>query len=101
MAEIAVSTADREIHHETAHHGPQGIMKYLWSTDHKVIAMQYLFTGMAMGVLGGLRAYVFRMQLAFPGMSVPGCGEGWPGEGSALASHQGSSASLSVAMPGP
>ena len=54
------------------HHGPRGIMKYLWSTDHKVIAMQYLFTGMFMGVIGGLMAYVFRMQLAFPGISVPG-----------------------------
>ena len=27
--------------------------KYLWSTDHKVIAMQYMFTGMAMALIGG------------------------------------------------
>ena len=26
---------------------------YLWSTDHKVIAMQYLFTGMLMALIGG------------------------------------------------
>lgn len=48
--------------------------KYLFSTDHKMIAMQYLFTGMFMGLFGGLLAYVFRMQLAFPGISVPGYG---------------------------
>ena len=56
-------------------HAPQSFFhKYLWSTDHKVIAMQYLFTGMAMGLIGAFMAYVFRMQLAFPGSSVPGWG---------------------------
>ena len=29
--------------------------------------MQYLFTGMFMALIGGFFAYVFRMQLAFPG----------------------------------
>jgi len=48
--------------------------KYLFSTDHKMIAMQYMFTGIFMGLLGGFMVYVFRMQLAYPGMSVPGFG---------------------------
>lgn len=48
--------------------------KYLFSTDHKMIAMQYLFTGAFMGMVGAFLAYVFRMQIAFPGMSVPGFG---------------------------
>ena len=26
--------------------------KYLWSTDHKIIALQYTFTGMAMAMIG-------------------------------------------------
>ena len=62
--------------HEAAHdHGPQGFAsKYLFSTDHKVIAMQYLFTGMLMALVGGFFAYVFRMQLAYPGEPVPGFG---------------------------
>lgn len=47
---------------------------YLYSTDHKIIAMQYLLTGMAMAVIGGFFAYVFRMQLAFPGKEVLGYG---------------------------
>ena len=33
--------------------------------------MQYLFTGMLMALIGGFMAYVFRMQLAFPGEAVP------------------------------
>ncbi len=41
-------------------------MKYLWSTDHKMIAMQYLFTGMFMALIGGFFAYVFRMQIGVP-----------------------------------
>lgn len=53
----------------------QGLFKkYLFSTDHKMIGMQYLFTGIFMGLTGAFMVYVFRMQLAFPGMSVPGFG---------------------------
>jgi cytochrome c oxidase subunit 1 len=86
-------------HDAHEHHGPQGIMKYLWSTDHKVIAMQYLFTGMFMGVIGGLMAYVFRMQLAFPGISVPGFGVVSPGEYNSLVTNHGSIMIFWVAMP--
>ena len=50
---------------------PAASSKYLFSTDHKMIAMQYMFTGMAMALIGGFFAYVFRMQMAFPGMDVP------------------------------
>ncbi len=39
-----------------------------------MIAMQYLFTGMAMALIGGFFAYTFRMQIAFPGIHVPGYG---------------------------
>ena len=75
MSDTAVAVQHDEHDAHAGHHGPQGILKYLWSTDHKVIAMQYLFTGMFMAVIGGFMAYVFRMQLAFPGISVPGFGQ--------------------------
>jgi cytochrome c oxidase subunit 1 len=81
------------------HHGPPGILKYLWSTDHKMIAKQYLFTGMFMALVGGLMAYVFRMQLAFPGMSVPGYGVVTPGHYNALITSHGSIMIFWVAMP--
>jgi cytochrome c oxidase subunit 1 len=61
---------------DTAHsHPPQSFLwKYVFSTDHKVIAKQYLFTGMAMALLGGFLAYVIRMNLNAPGESIPGYG---------------------------
>lgn len=48
--------------------------KYLFSTDHKTIGLQYLITGLVMAVLGGWLAYVLRHQLAYPGEPVPGFG---------------------------
>lgn len=60
---------------DSAHAAPQSfITKYIFSTDHKVVAKQYLFTGMFMGLLGGFLAYVIRMQLTYPGQPVPGYG---------------------------
>jgi cytochrome c oxidase subunit I len=53
------------------HHHQSFFQKYLFSTDHKIIAMQYLFTGMAMGIIGGFLVYLLRMQQAFPGAEVP------------------------------
>src|SRR3954467_11691709 len=53
------------------HHAPQGfIRRYVFSCDHKVIAMQYLFTGLFMAMAGGFLAYVIRHQLAFPGQKM-------------------------------
>jgi cytochrome c oxidase subunit 1 len=57
------------------HHEQSFFHKYMWSTDHKMIAMQYMFTGMAMALIGAFFVYAFRMQLAFPGMSVPMFGQ--------------------------
>jgi len=98
MAHTAVATehGHQDAH---AHHGPSGILKYIWSTDHKIIGMQYLFTGMFMAVIGGFMAYVFRMQLAFPGINVPGFGQVSPGEYNALITNHGSIMIFWVAMP--
>jgi cytochrome c oxidase subunit 1 len=73
--------------------------KYLWSTDHKIIGMQYLLTGMAMALIGGFMAYVFRMQLAFPSISVPGFGQVSPGQYNSLVTNHGSIMIFWVAMP--
>mgnify|MGYP006274795639 CR=1 FL=1 len=82
-----------------AHHDEGFIKKYLWSTDHKIIAMQYLFTGMAMALIGGFAVYVFRMQLAFPGASVPLFGRVSAGQYNALVTIHGSIMIFWVAMP--
>ena len=99
MVEPAVDLTHAHPHDDHEHHGPQGWLKYLWSTDHKVIAMQYLFTGMFMALVGGFMAYVFRMQLAFPGINVPGFGMVSMGEYNALVTNHGTIMIFWVAMP--
>jgi len=82
-----------------AHHDRGFVRTYLWSTDHKVIAMQYLFTGMLMALIGGFAVYVFRMQLAFPGQSVPLFGRVSAGQYNALVTMHGTIMIFWVAMP--
>ena len=38
--------------------------------DHKIIAKQFLITGMFWGVIGGLMSLIFRLQLGFPEESM-------------------------------
>lgn len=42
---------------------------YVFSQDHKIIAKQFLITGMFWAVVGALLSVVFRLQLAYPGES--------------------------------
>ncbi|GGW29772.1 cytochrome c oxidase subunit I [Arenibacter certesii] len=51
------------------HHKETFVTKYIFSQDHKMIAKQYLITGLIMGALGILMSVLFRMQLAWPGES--------------------------------
>jgi cytochrome c oxidase subunit I len=73
--------------------------KYVFSVDHKMIAMQYMFTGMAMGIIGGFFSYVFRMQMAFPGANVPGYGVVSPNEYNSLITNHGTIMIFWLAMP--
>ncbi|MBI4314270.1 MAG: cbb3-type cytochrome c oxidase subunit I, partial [Candidatus Omnitrophica bacterium] len=43
------------------------IRKYIFSTDHKVIAIQFLITSLFMMLFGGLLAMLVRWQLGWPG----------------------------------
>ena len=47
-------------HHE---HHDTFLTKYVFSQDHKMIAKQFLITGMVWAVLGGLMSVLFRLQL--------------------------------------
>jgi cytochrome c oxidase subunit I len=61
-----------EIHeHEVHHHELSFFNKYIWSEDHKTIAIQYLFASLFFMIVGGLLAMGVRFQLAFPGTPVP------------------------------
>ena len=58
-----------ESHDAHAHH-QSFLTKYVFSQDHKVIAKQYLFTGMFWAFMGGIFSLIFRMQLGFPDASL-------------------------------
>jgi cytochrome c oxidase subunit 1 len=63
MAYVAIADRDHE-HHL---HDPQSfITKYVWSQDHKVIAIQYGSTAIAIGVLGLILSLMMRTQIGFP-----------------------------------
>ena len=53
-------------HGHDHHHKQTFITKYIFSTDHKMIAKQYLITGLIMGIIGIAMSVLFRMQLAWP-----------------------------------
>ena len=53
------------------HHKETFISKYVFSTDHKMIAKQFLITAMFMALLGMAMSALFRVQLANPGKPYP------------------------------
>ncbi len=63
MAFVAI--ADRD--HEHALHDPETfIRKYIWSQDHKVIAIQYALVAIAIGLVALVMSVLMRLQLGFP-----------------------------------
>ena len=59
-----------EAHHEH-HHQETFISKYVFSQDHKMIAKQFLITGMIWAIIGGLFSVLFRLQLGYPESTFP------------------------------
>jgi len=61
-------------HFHDHHHGDKYqsnfITTYIFSQDHKMIAKQFLITGMFWAIIGGLMSLVFRLQLGFPEESL-------------------------------
>lgn len=58
-------------HHGEHHHHETFISKYVFSQDHKMIAKQFLITGMIWAVIGGLMSVLFRIQLGYPEATLP------------------------------
>ena len=52
--------------HTHHHHKETFVTKYIFSQDHKMIAKQYLITGLIMGIIGILMSLLMRMQIAWP-----------------------------------
>jgi cytochrome c oxidase subunit 1 len=62
--EIKLATEDAHGHHE--HAAPGFWRHYIFSTDHKMIAKQFLFSSSFFLLVGGLLALVVRLQLGWP-----------------------------------
>ncbi len=59
---------------DVGHHQPHDlpfIRKYVFSTDHKIIGIQFLFLSLFFLLVGGLLAMTIRWQLGFPGRPMP------------------------------
>ncbi|MBT2336002.1 cytochrome c oxidase subunit I [Variovorax paradoxus] len=53
---------------DAGHPAPQSFLtRYVWSQDHKVIAVQYACTAIAVGLVGVVLSSLMRLQLGFPG----------------------------------
>jgi len=51
---------------DNSHHPKSFIGKYIWSQDHKVIAIQYSITAIAVGLVALVLSGMMRLQLGFP-----------------------------------
>jgi cytochrome c oxidase subunit 1 len=58
---------DPHVHEDTRN----ALQRYVFSTDHKVIGIQFLFSGLIFAMLGGLLAMAIRWQLAWPWSPMP------------------------------
>ena len=57
--------------HEVHHHEPGFWQKYIFSTDHKVIGIQYGLTALAFLLFGFFLMMCMRWQIAHPGQPIP------------------------------
>ena len=81
-------TAESQAHE--ASHGDAGsvgtfISTYVFSRDHKIIGLQFLFSTLLWFFVGGILALGIRWQLAYPWQSMPFFGQLFAAEGGQIA----------------
>src|SRR2546428_8113319 len=82
---MSATSATAHAHVEHAGHHELGFVRtYIFSTDHKMIARQFLFLGLFMMIIGGLLAMFVRWQLAWPETPVPGMSWLWKETGGVI-----------------
>ena len=68
--DILIEEQGFDDHFHEHHHGDKYqsnfITKYVFSMDHKIIAKQFLITGMFWALIGAGMSIIFRLQLGFP-----------------------------------
>src|SRR5262249_14696241 len=53
------------------------LRKYVFSTDHKIIGLQFLFSTLIFLAIGGFLALLVRIQLGWPHGVIPGMSKMW------------------------
>jgi cytochrome c oxidase subunit I len=71
MATAATHAEKHQLAGSHDHHELGFIRTYIFSTDHKMIAKQFLTVSLIFLVLGGALAGLVRWQLGFPGQPIP------------------------------
>ena len=61
MTDALITEEDQELHDPTTF-----ITKYIWSQDHKVIAIQYSVIAISVGMVALVLSWLMRLQLGFP-----------------------------------
>jgi cytochrome c oxidase subunit 1 len=65
--------------HTEAHgHELSFLRKYIFSTDHKIIGIQFLFSGLIFFFIGGVLALLVRLQVGWPQGTIPLIGRWFP-----------------------
>ncbi|MNJ91587.1 Alternative cytochrome c oxidase subunit 1 [compost metagenome] len=64
-------THNHDNHDDHGHHKETFLTKYVFSQDHKMIAKQFLITGIIMAVIAMGLSILFRLQLAWPEKDFP------------------------------
>ncbi|MDT8325294.1 MAG: cbb3-type cytochrome c oxidase subunit I [Bacteroidota bacterium] len=72
--EAAINT-EQHGHAESHGHSESFIRHYIFSTDHKMIAKQFMVTAIIFLFIGGAFALFIRWQLAYPGEPIPVIGK--------------------------
>src|SRR3954452_17711651 len=71
-------TAGTTTHATHAHPELGFLRKYVFSTDHKIIGIQFIFSGLIFLFIGGAMALLVRVQLAWPAGDIPHVGRWYP-----------------------
>lgn len=69
--QATTQTHTHEAHDHGHHHDPGFLRSYVFSTDHKIIGIQYGFTALVFLMFGFLLMMCMRWQIAKPGVPIP------------------------------
>src|SRR4029079_10663400 len=82
MSSVTVGSHAHDMPHDAGHaHTASFLSKYVFSKDHKIIGIQFLFSTLLWFLIGGLLALAGRWQIAWPWTKVPILSHLYTGEG--------------------